>query len=235
MNYKLILILLMSASSFAQKNTSITYSKVLISDGMEKIVDQNVKNRVLSTIKNMSAVKHILIFNDSISYFETPEIMNVGNSRGLKTAIFRAYMGGKHILDKNKKTRNYQANLFGNLYNIQENYDKYSWTLTNESKSILGFKVFKATTVMKIDDFRGKIDHEITVWYAPELGSGFGPASFSGLPGIVLEVLSGRVKVYATEIKASNKKIFTTLDGKNVTEKEYTDIFNKGMELIRNN
>lgn len=54
------------------------------------------------------------------------------------------------------------------------------WTITDESRDILGYECRKATT-----DYRGR---HYEAWYAEDLPLGFGPYMFRGLPGLIFEI-----------------------------------------------
>ena len=48
--------------------------------------------------------------------------------------------------------------------------------------------------------------HEIVAWFAPSLPYGYGPKSFYGLPGLILELTRIRTTFLATKIVIEDKK-----------------------------
>lgn len=64
-------------------------------------------------------------------------------------------------------------------WRYKEEWEKPVWTTTNESKEILGYECFKATT-----DYRGR---RWTAWFTPEIPVLEGPWKLCGLPGLILE------------------------------------------------
>ena len=64
-------------------------------------------------------------------------------------------------------------------YRYEEDWEKPEWEITDESKDIIGYQCFKATT-----DFRGR---RWTAWFTPEIPIQDGPWKLCGLPGLILE------------------------------------------------
>ncbi|MBD5346257.1 MAG: GLPGLI family protein [Bacteroides sp.] len=60
-----------------------------------------------------------------------------------------------------------------------EDWEKPEWEISDESKEIIGYQCFKATT-----DYRGR---RWTAWFAPEIPVQDGPWKLCGLPGLILE------------------------------------------------
>ncbi len=64
-------------------------------------------------------------------------------------------------------------------WRYDEDWEKPVWDISDESKDIIGYQCFKATT-----DFRGR---RWTAWFAPEIPIQDGPWKLCGLPGLILE------------------------------------------------
>ncbi len=64
-------------------------------------------------------------------------------------------------------------------WRYKEIWEKPEWETTDESKEILGYQCFKATT-----EYRGR---RWTAWFAPEIPVQEGPWKLCGLPGLILE------------------------------------------------
>ena len=67
---------------------------------------------------------------------------------------------------------------------------KQSWTLHNETQTIIGYKCQRATC-----RFRGR---DFEAWFAPAIPVKRGPWKFSGLPGLILKVYD-KEKLYSFE------------------------------------
>ncbi|MCW4468114.1 GLPGLI family protein [Flavobacterium sp. MFBS3-15] len=81
-----------------------------------------------------------------------------------------------------------------------ENYNT-EWTVTNVTKTILGYKCQQAT-----GSFRGR---SYKVYFTSEIPYRNGPFKFDGLPGLILEVSSddGTVHIIATQLKNTDETI----------------------------
>lgn len=64
-------------------------------------------------------------------------------------------------------------------WRYEEDWEKPDWSISDESKEILGYQCFKATA-----DYRGR---RWTAWFAPEIPIQDGPWKLCGLPGLILE------------------------------------------------
>jgi GLPGLI family protein len=75
-------------------------------------------------------------------------------------------------------------------YNLRE------WEITNESKKIGNYTCYKAYEKTKT----GTSNENVIIWYTPEIPNQFGPERYVGLPGMVLEVIIGKIRIIATKI-----------------------------------
>jgi GLPGLI family protein len=96
------------------------------------------------------------------------------------------------------------------------------WTVTNNTKEILGFKCFKAVPKYLQDyDQRQLKGYPTEVWFAPSINKRGGPFKYSNLPGLILEVKAKSFHITAlkiTEIKED--KIVPKFDKQIITEKQ---------------
>ena len=87
-------------------------------------------------------------------------------------------------------------------YLIKESPD-FKWKITREKSEIAGFKVTKAEGIM-LDSVK------VTAWYAPEITIKDGPATLSGLPGLIIKA----------EYEVDNTKMISTLKELKITDKD---------------
>lgn len=87
----------------------------------------------------------------------------------------------------------------------------------------------------------GKIDEvfeqdprvEVTAWFTPQIPVQHGPAEYSGLPGLILEVSAGRTVLLCSKIVVNpeeKEEIVPADKGKETTEAEYNALFKEKME-----
>ena len=72
-------------------------------------------------------------------------------------------------------------------WRYDEDWEKPEWDISDESKEIIGYQCFKATT-----DYRGR---RWTAWFTPEIPIQDGPWKLCGLPGLISRRQSQRVSV----------------------------------------
>ena len=233
----LIKILLCCVVGFAQNQTiQITYNKKYEErrtgtelnkiDSISKTTPV-VTARVASIKKSLASVEHILLFNKEQSYFYTKDAMENDNGQTANSrAITLGGTRGRHSLNITTKRREWEARLWEDKrYTVEEPYEKYDWELINEKKIVLGYQVYKAITTIEYSNKRRKGSYNVEAWYAPDLVSNFGPASYSGLPGTVLELWNGNVGIYAVDIKVLEEELsYKPFKGKRVKADQLSQI-----------
>ena len=77
---------------------------------------------------------------------------------------------------------------------------------------------------------------EVVAWYTPQIPVNQGPGEYWGLPGLILEVSSGRTTILCSKIilnPEEKKEIKKPNKGKEVTRKEYNDTVKQKMKEMR--
>jgi GLPGLI family protein len=77
---------------------------------------------------------------------------------------------------------------------------------------------------------------EVIAWYSPQIPINQGPGEFWGLPGLILEVQSGRTTILCSKIVMNPEEkddIKRPSKGQEVTQKEYQETVKKKMEEMR--
>jgi GLPGLI family protein len=82
-------------------------------------------------------------------------------------------------------------------------YQFPEWELTTESKKIGEFLCYKAIKKQTNNKTKG-LD---VAWYSPEIPVQFGPTKYVGLPGLVLEVIAGKIRFTATKIQLNSQRL----------------------------
>jgi GLPGLI family protein len=102
----------------------------------------------------------------------------------------------KNLIRESKGT--YEKN---EPFEIEESIPVIAWNISEETKKINQHDCNKATC-----SFKGR---NYTVWFTPDIQTGFGPIKLNGLPGLILEVSDDtkEVVLYAKAIIKEEKKI----------------------------
>lgn len=149
-------------------------------------------------------------FNKSQSLFEYKETFQGDNiavetkdEEGNIKIIYHDNSLGYMRCNKNKNIIRESKGISDNKepYVIEESIPVIAWNISEETKKINRHDCIKATC-----SFRGR---NYTVWFAPDIQTGFGPIKLNGLPGLILEVSDDTIEVvlYAKAINKEEKKI----------------------------
>ena len=151
-----------------------------------------------------------------------------------------------------KGTRVEQREIADKNYIVTDSISKMGWKLTEETKTILTYKAFKAiaqriTTRNQMVMENGEMKRQqlpdtvsVVAWFTPDIPVPAGPAIYQGqLPGLILELEenNGRTIYKAVEVssKVSVSKIKEPKDGKKMTAAEFEKEREKVMEEMRKN
>lgn len=97
---------------------------------------------------------------------------------------------------KNYQEQNvyYQNRVYHNKYEYSETQPTINWTLSEDSKIILGYSCKRATT-----HYRGR---DYIAWYTTAIPQSQGPVYFGGLPGLIMEITeeTGKIKLVAVGV-----------------------------------
>lgn len=121
---------------------------------------------------SLMAVNPALFFEMDRASFEKDPVAHSNTVSGgtYGSYIYKNYPAGR-LTETNRFDMEY--------WKYEEEWEKPEWTLTEETKEILGYECFKATS-----DYRGR---HWTAWFAPEIPVQDGPWKLCGLPGLILE------------------------------------------------
>lgn len=227
-------------------------------------MSEQQKKRIMDRMKSMLEKTYVLQFNKSASiYKEEEKLETPGSGGGFRFGGFSGGVRYKSITDKKFIE---EQEFFGKKFLIQDTSEMPQWKMTGETKQIGNYLCYKATMLKKTDAFdwqnmrrRGrrrnteqkkdststtKVTDEIelpkeilvTAWYTPQIPVSNGPGEYWGLPGLILEVNSGKTTILCTQIVLNPKErveIEAPKKGDKVTRKEYNKIVKKKMEEMR--
>lgn len=167
-------------------------------------INKEAQKRYEESIAAMELIECQLYYTKEKSIYSIVDKMDADNSIAYKLATIR-FKGlfYKDIVAKEK----IKQTTIGN-YNVSLPFDEYNWNITNETKTISGYKCFKATCDYNELSRQGTyMTRHAETWFAPEIAVPFGPKGYDGLPGLVLEVLfGGNSYIQATKIEFDIKK-----------------------------
>lgn len=170
--------------------------------------------------------------------------------------------GGVYYKNVKEKTFIQEREFFGKDFLVKDSLQSFEWELGTETKQIGNYTCFKATTKVPFNatDFKNMTRKEpkdekekeqlesstnfldmidipeeiiVTAWYTPEIPVSQGPSEYWGLPGLIMEVSSGKTTVLCSKIVINpkdKKEIKAPRKGTVVTQKEYQDIMMEKME-----
>lgn len=178
---------------------------------------------VLHEIAQATAeIEYSLTFNEKESLFRPKEIM--GKEGGLLSSI--QSRTGIFYNDSSSNNHLQQIERQGKTFLITRN--NITWELTDEIKTINGFRSQKAVAKRNYYHFRSdkNIVRNIVAWFAPEIPVSFGPDGFSGLPGLILELVIANERYYVVDVdlNRTNHNIRKPTKGEEVTFEEYQGI-----------
>ncbi|MEH6406569.1 MAG: GLPGLI family protein [Leeuwenhoekiella sp.] len=130
-----------------------------------------------------------------------------------------------------------QTDVFGETLNVILPEEGYNWSITAESKDILGYSCLKATAKDSIlDNSLQKTEISISAWFAPELNSIAGPQGLDNLPGLVLEgSIDKKYTFYASQINLNPSnltQIRKPKGGRDISEKDFNEMVRKILKDI---
>jgi GLPGLI family protein len=198
-----------------------------------------------------------LLFGNNQSLWQSlPDANSEGDAGGFGGGgmMFR-FVGGSNDIsycNLEKGTRVDQREIADKNYVVADSVRKLDWKLTGESKTILNYKVFKATaqrigTRMQMSMENGEMKRQqvadtssIIAWFTSDIPVSAGPGIYQGqLPGLILEVEenNGQTVFKAVEVspKVSVSKIKEPKDGKKMTAAEFDKERDRVMEEMRKN
>lgn len=115
--------------------------------------------------------------NEKLSHQAT---INTNDINQFLAIGFKAAFKYQLILNKLTNQFSYTDNIEGKHFAYNEITPNFDWKMKNESKEILGYQTKKATVA-----YGGR---NWTAWYTEEIPIQFGPYTFNGLPGLILEI-----------------------------------------------
>jgi len=192
---------------------------------------------MLASLPKSQKLKMILTFNGDATIYEddkgndTSQDIKMGSEDGgleihmkfemPETKVFTDLASGK-IIQK--------QDFMGKKFLITSDVEKTKWKLTGESEKILGYTCMKAVYQDSLEN--------LEAWFTSEIPVSSGPQSVTGLPGMVLKLVTneGKVSVLATSVELKPidaKSIKAPKKGKKVTMEVFQKIQKEKLEEMK--
>lgn len=152
---------------------------------------------------NKTPKYYTVLIDGKESYFQ--KIERINNDQDKETVSFSTIQNNIYI-DSETQTYQQYVDYNGDRFIINDSLPQYNWSLTRETKTILGQEVRKATHKTN--------NTEITAWYAPNLPYKIGPIYTNGLPGLILELKAETIKKSQKTIQQFSAINISPLDKK---------------------
>ncbi|WP_397444703.1 GLPGLI family protein [Polaribacter sp. R77954] len=221
----------------SQQNFSgiVDYKSFTNSKKIEKLLSekkQKTKNKkLLSLIKQSfefkKPINSKLQFSNNKGVFIVEDKMIRDDDLGQQMAVSRAGGSKEYYYNDNEKIYLIkECEALGECFVFDNKFLK--WNLTQETKEMNGYKVFKAT----------RSNGKVIAWYTPSIPISFGPKGEYGLPGLILELEIGKIIFRATKIILNPKEkvvVERPKGGNRVSYEEYSSIMKKAKKSVFGN
>lgn len=214
-----------------------------------------------SMIPEFRTDKFELIFNESVSLFrsvvddEAPDpFANAGGGGGGGMRMNFRMPTANTFTDLAKQMQYEERAFFEKEFLIVDSLKQYKWKLSEETKTIAKQLCKKATTMITAPQMRMRVsiggpgnntdttantprapkETELVVWYAENIPVSFGPDSYSGLPGVIMEIDqdNGANVTTAVEVSAKypKKELVAPTKGEKMNRAQFQENMQKLMQ-----
>lgn len=226
----LVILFSISSAAFSQSfSGEITYHVKL---GYKPSNDEDEKYKrgssiiadiVESSQKDIEAIKTKLKFNSEVAVYSMEQQMERDVSSKFEAATAMLKLDNTFYQFQKDKLLLKQIEAFDETFLIKSSWDM-NWEISKETKSINGYRCFKATTTEVVKNRSGVFKSPVVAWFTPEIPNEYGPIGYGGLPGLILklEVKSNFPAQYEAESIEISKKALNIEkpSGEEISEKE---------------
>jgi GLPGLI family protein len=256
--FKILLFLSTLTPFFSNGQLAKATYTMKVSMNMDFTNNPNIPKNVAERIKKrMSEPQSFnLFFDQTQSLYKKEEKLD--SPQGGREGGFIRFGGGDGSVthtDLAARKQTSQQELFGKTFLVSKNMKQREWTFTGESKQIGQYTAYEATYVYKKGQTSFKMSFEnrnkeeekerevlekvpvtVSVWFTPDIPVSAGPASYFGLPGLVLMVQDDNRVLVCTEVQMNvqdKTKLEAPKKGQAVTQKEFSKIREEKMKEMR--
>jgi GLPGLI family protein len=196
--------------SYSQ-NLKVTYEfEIPLPDFPEKTEDY-LKQHFTKEYKKYNQISRFLklyTISDGDSYYTTfNKIMESDQFDSMSLASTKILIASVYPIYYNNGTSLANNLLFSDRIVEVKNEQYLTWEIQNKTKTILGFKCFKAIPKLKPNKKEIKSSFmPLHVWFAPSLNFKASPSVFGDLPGAVLELENQNSILKAIQVEETKEK-----------------------------
>lgn len=129
-----------------------------------------------------------------------------------------------------------QKEFDGEIFLIEKPFSNNNWQIEADQKRIGNYLCQKATKIIIRETISGSKQVPIVAWFTVEIPIPYGPASYVGLPGLILEVEVDNIVIYASKIiknALKDKRIELPKNGKLITVEDFTNLEKEGFKYFK--
>ncbi|MDR0754633.1 MAG: GLPGLI family protein [Prevotellaceae bacterium] len=218
-----ILIAALFCMSSSNLMTSQTIQVIYEIQPKMQINTGDLDKSLVDLIMKESKTKSMLCYKNGESIFKPLKNENENSSGGINIQISVS----EDVTYKNHSTNREIAykDFFGKGFLIEDELKKDEWEITDSTKDIQGYTCIKAISKDG--------EKEKTAWFCPNLPIKDGPL-YTGLDGLVLEMISDNLAVVATEISTDADCLIAAPDkGKKISRDEFDKMVEKRMKAMQ--
>ncbi len=225
-----------------KRSIDLKLDSTQMNSDLQKQMTEMLKKQFQKTFK--------LSFNKEASVYKEDESLAPPQVGGSNMAVrIVGAGGGSDILYKNTKNNTFtdQKDVMGKIFLVKDTLKTFDWKLESETKYIGTYKSYKATFTREVEvishsSFNGasKIKDDtikkekklqtITAWYTPQIPVNNGPENYFGLPGLILEINTGKHQIVCSKIVLNPKEkinIKEPTKGKQINQADFDKIMEK--------
>jgi len=240
MNFKfsikkiLCIIILMPLFSYSQINMKVEYN-IIVKKDSNQLENKAARFKAQQIEREIEALNFNLNFKNNASLFKLDEKLHRDNDWNYRMA--KSFVSGKYQYYTDLEQKLMIGDIFGEESAILQDRQKYSdWNITKETKTILDYQCFKATTAYEEMGNRGEPKQiYIEAWFTPDIPVNAGPLDIDGLPGLILEGYTNPRYVFkASAINFDNEEEIVKPKFKKIlSNQEYMEKLSEVIKEIR--
>lgn len=216
-NLIVILIFILMSEVLNAQQYKITYEETVNnSEQLAQIADPILREQIAKKIQTSKL--YTLYYKNGRSNYKAEEVITQNSDKiNVEAEVPQSNvkiinMGkGAGVLYKDIDKQNFsqEGDILGKEFLINDTLPNYNWEITSETKIIGDFVCTKA---------KGTYDGQVVVaWYTASIPMKDGPSLYWGLPGLIVELSSGKKQYKALSVnEVSNVELIIPIAGKKI-------------------